>query len=194
MKFITHIKKTQGLTSVIWVLKNICAETNKFVWSVLCNLVLLFNVSCLFVQCWPRIFLVECQENFCNVCAVFTATGYYQKLTRPKQKLPYSDLFRRHWLGFFSRAVSSGAFWATLQRFLSVRYCPKSIKTTLNRSFPCAMFSGASWTTLHKVFTCAMLSRINASLNKIFTCELLSGISRTTSHRVFTCAMLSQEY
>ena len=40
---------------------------------------------------------------------------------------------------------------------LPVQFCPKSIKITLNRNFPCAMLSRASWTTLYKDFTCASL-------------------------------------
>ena len=42
-------------------------------------------------------------------------------------------------------------------RFLPVESCPKSIKTTLNRIFFCAMFSGANYTKLDKFSTCAVL-------------------------------------
>ena len=52
--------------------------------------------SRLFVQCWPRIFLAQCQGNLCNVDAVFAATAY------------------------FSYAILHGASWATCTRFLLV--------------------------------------------------------------------------
>ena len=43
-------------------------------------------------------------------------------------------------------------------RILPVQCYPKSVKTTLNRNFSCAMLSGASWTSFYKDFTYAMLS------------------------------------
>ena len=43
--------------------------------------------------------------------------------------------------------------------YLLVQCCSKSIKTTLNRIFSCALLSGASWITLHKVFACIMLAQ-----------------------------------
>ena len=41
----------------------------------------------MFVQCWPGIILVQCQENLCNVGVSFEATGYYQKINRSKIKI-----------------------------------------------------------------------------------------------------------
>ena len=56
--------------------------------------------SCLFVQCWSRVFLVQCQGNLCN--AVFAATSYYQKTNWSKMKIHAEViLLRRHWLGLF---------------------------------------------------------------------------------------------
>ena len=56
--------------------------------------------SCLFVLCWSRIFLVQCQGNLCN--AVFAATSYYQKTNWSKMKIHAEViLLRRHWLGLF---------------------------------------------------------------------------------------------
>ena len=43
--------------------------------------------SCLFVQCWPGIFLVQCKENLCNVGMVFAAASHYQKINWPKIKI-----------------------------------------------------------------------------------------------------------
>ena len=51
--------------------------------------------SCLFVQGWPRIFLVQCQQNLSNVSVAFAATGYCQKINWSKIKIAkkwhYSD-------------------------------------------------------------------------------------------------------
>ena len=114
--------------------------------------------SCPFVQCWPGIFLVQCQEKLCSVSAPFAAPGYCQNINRFKIKIAekwcYSDIAP----GFFLCSV----VWSLLdnipQDFFLVQCCPKCITTILNRILPCAMLSGASWTTLHNVFTCAMLS------------------------------------
>ena len=40
------------------------------------------------------------------------------------------------------------------QGFLPVQYCPKSIKTTLNRIFTCAMLSGTSWAIAQGFYLC----------------------------------------
>ena len=67
-------------------------------------------------------------------------------------------LFRRHWV--FSCAIFSGIFPVQcclepigqhFTKFLHVQYCPKSIKTALNRIFSCAMLSGAILTILQEV-------------------------------------------
>ena len=149
---------------------------------------------CLFVQNWPRHFLVQCWENMCNVGGAFAAAGYYQKINQFKIKIAkkwcYSDD-----IGFFFlcnivwsllgnvaqcfclcnvvRIFHVKCFLEALghcTRFLPVQCCPKSIKTTSNRIYSWVMFSGGSWTN------CTMLPRANW----------------TTLHKVFTCAMLSQ--
>ena len=43
--------------------------------------------SCLFVQCWPGIILVQCRGNLCNVSATFETTGYYQKINQSNIKI-----------------------------------------------------------------------------------------------------------
>ena len=43
--------------------------------------------SCLFVQCWSGIFLVQCRENLCNVGSAVAATNYYRKINRSKIKV-----------------------------------------------------------------------------------------------------------
>ena len=158
--------------------------------------------SCPFVQCWPKILLVQCREILYNVGAVFAATGYYQKISQVKIKIAekwyYSDditlgcllgniaqdfhlcnvvprVLQHYWTGVFHLQCCLEPLRQHLTKFLPVQCCPKSIKTILNRIFPCAMLSGANWITLHKVFSCAMLSGANwAILDKDFTCAMLS--------------------
>ena len=95
---------------------------------------------------------MQCQENLCNVDAIFAATAHYQKIYRFKIKIAVND---------FVQTTLTRTFHVQccLQMFLPVQCSPKSIKTTLDRFFSFAMFSGASCTTLHKVFTCTMLSQ-----------------------------------
>ena len=62
--------------------------------------------------------------------------------------------------------------------FWPVHCYPEKFKTTLNRTFSCALLSGASRTTLHRAFTYVMLF----------------GVSWTTLHMAFICTILSQEY
>ena len=45
-----------------------------------------------------------------------------------------------------------GASWAACTRFLPLECCPKSIRTTLNRVFSCAMLFEASWETAQGFF------------------------------------------
>ena len=93
-----------------------------------------FIQSCLFVQCWPWIFLVQCWQNLNNVGVAFAATSYYQKIAKkcPEQILFSCDIF-----------------------------CPTSIKTKLHGIPSWPKLSRVSKTSLHKVFTCVMLSQEN---------------------------------
>ena len=99
--------------------------------------------SCVFVQCLPRIFLMQCRGNLSNAGAAFAATGYHQKINQFKIKIAkkacYSDC-----------TMLCGVSLATLRR---------SIKITLYIIFSWAMLPEASWTTLNKVFTCVILSQ-----------------------------------
>ena len=114
--------------------------------------------ACLFVRCWPRIFLVQCRLNFNNVGVAFTATRYYFKLNWSKikitRKCPYGAQKTLHRIFFCT--MFSGASQTILHVF-PVQYCPRSFKTTLHRFFSCGMLSVAAQTTLHGVLTCAML-------------------------------------
>ena len=49
-------------------------------------------------------------------------------------------------------AMLRGASWGTCTTFLPLECCPKSIRTTLNRIFSCAMLFEASWATAQGFF------------------------------------------
>ena len=66
---------------------------------------------------------------------------------------------REHWIGFFLVQCCLEPQGQHCLGYLLVQCYPKSIKTTLNSIFSCAMLSGVSRTTLHRAFTCAMLSQ-----------------------------------
>ena len=92
----------------------------------------------------------------------------------------------------FSRAMLSGQHCT---RFLPVQCCPKSIKTTTNKTFPVQCFLealGQHCTRLLSVQYCPKRSK--TTLNRIFSCTMMSEAPKTTFSRVFTCAMLSQEH
>ena len=61
-------------------------------------------------------------------------------------------MFRRHCTGFFPVQCCLASLGQHCTKFLPVQCCPKSIKTTLNRIFSCALLSSASWTTFHKEY------------------------------------------
>ena len=76
-----------------------------------------------------------------------------------------------------------------------MKFCPKSIKTTLKMTLSYAMLSGTSWATLHRVLTCSMLTQEyseNIAL-ELFS-AILSRASRATLHRDLTCTFLSKEF
>ena len=108
------------------------------------------RLKLLLVQCCPksikttlnRIFscAMLSQENYNNIekdlflCNVFwTLLDNLAQIFLLCNGVPTK--LRQHWTGF-----------------VPVQCCPKSIKTTLNRIFSCAMLSGDSWKTLPKVF------------------------------------------
>ena len=43
--------------------------------------------ACLFVWCWPGIFLMQCQLTFNNVGVAFAATRYNYKINWSKMKI-----------------------------------------------------------------------------------------------------------
>ena len=66
---------------------------------------------------------------------------------------------RKHWTKFFLvQCCVESQRQHCLGCSVLVQCCHKSVKTTLNRIFSCAMLSGTSWATLHKVLTWAMLA------------------------------------
>ena len=88
------IIKQKVLKKVLFLQKKVLFPYRKVLWFKV-KVLWCFVQSCLFVQCWPGIFLVQCRENLCNVCPAFAATGYYKKINRFKIKtaenLCYSD-------------------------------------------------------------------------------------------------------
>ena len=105
-------------------------------------------------------------------------------------------VLRQYWTVFFTVQCYLDPLGQPCATTLLVQCCPKTLGTTLNSIFSCAMLSGASWTTLHKDFTFAKCcpKTIKTTLNSIFSSAVLSQASCTTLHKDFTCAMFSQEY
>ena len=141
--------------------------------------------------------------------------GFYQCNAVPR-------VLRQHWPGYFFLYIVVFRLkdiigWI----FIPVSCCSRSIKTTLNRIYFCALlFWSLSRTTLHRVFTCAMLSQeyyntdqdfsvtslttlhkvlpvlccprsIKTPLIKIFSCAMLPGACWTTLYTAFTCSILA---
>ena len=152
--------------------------------------------SCRFVQCWPGIILVQCRGSLCNVVTTFGATGYNQKINRSKIKIAEKDVAQKtiH-LPFSCRIFYGVPGYYT--GHLAVKYCPSSIKTTLNSSFFQCYVVSSHLDNIVQGFClpvqCCPKS-IKTKLNKNFSCATLSRASWTTLDKDFTCAMLSQEY
>ena len=152
--------------------------------------------SCLFVQCWPGIFLVQCQENLCNFGATLAATSYYQKINWFKIKIDenwcYSDDIA---LGFFLCNVAWSLLGNIAQGLCRCNVVSRVLATTLNRIFSCAMLSGASWCLVPLEQHCTRFLPIQCcpksmktTLNKIFP-AMLSRASSTTWHKAFSVTL-----
>ena len=93
--------------------------------------------SCLFVQCWPGIFIVQCQGNFCNVGAAFAATGYHQKINWFKIKIAKgwccTDVIA---LGFFLCNVVWSLLGNTAQGFYLCNVVPRLLQQHRTGFFP----------------------------------------------------------
>ena len=95
----------------------------------------------------------------------------------------------------------------------AVQCCLKSIKTTLNWIFTCAMLSqeyednieqdfflcSVVWSLLDNIaqsfYLCNIVPRvIKTTSNRLFSYAMLSWDSWATLNRIFSCAILSQEY
>ena len=79
--------------------------------------------SCLFVQCWAGIILVQCRENLCNVGTTFEATSYYQKINQSEIKIAEKGCCSEKIHLPFSCTIVYGVLWAS------------------HRAFSCAMLS-----------------------------------------------------
>ena len=107
--------------------------------------------------------------NLSNVGVAFAATGYYQQINRSKIKITekWPDfvqttlqwvfyvcnvvprVLRQHWRGAFPVQCCLESLGQNCTRFLPMHCCFKIIKTTLYKTFPCAMLPGVCWATLH---------------------------------------------
>ena len=120
--------------------------------------------------------------------------GYFLLQYCPKAQV-------QHYIGFFlcnsvpgvfSSSTLPGASRTTLHMAFLVQCCPRSIKTSLYRSFSCTLLPGASQTKLHRVFLIQYCLRIiQITLHRILFFAMLCGASRTTLHKILTCARLS---
>ena len=104
-------------------------------------------------------------------------------------------VLRQNWTGFFSVHCCLEPHGQHCTRFLPVQCCPKSIKTTLNRIFSCALLSlepqGQHCIGYLTVQCCPR--SIKTTLNKIFPVQCCLEPLRQHCTK-FTCAMLSQKY
>ena len=99
--------------------------------------------SCLFVQCWAGIILVQCRENLCNVGTTFEATSYYQKINQSEIKIAEKDAAQKKYTYLFPVQLFM-EFSGHHTGLLAVQCCPNSIKTTFNSSYSCAILSRVS--------------------------------------------------
>ena len=130
--------------------------------------------SCVFVQCWPRISLVQCQENLSNVGGICSNWLLSKNKNHWEVTRCYSDDIRldlllnllwHHWTVFFLTKCCLKPLRKYCIGFWSVQYCSRNIKTTLNRivfnivwsrkgsitqGFSCAKLGHSPQTTLHR--------------------------------------------
>ena len=121
---------------------------------------------CLFVQFWPGVFLVQCQENLFNDGAAIGATVYYRKINRSKKKLVKSDvlfyfyifiwwirtvlicqlsnkklfkndiIFRRHCTWFFPLQCCLESLWEHCTNFYLCNVVPRVLRQHWTGFFP----------------------------------------------------------
>ena len=152
---------------------------------------------CLFVQCWPGIFLVQCRGNLCNVGAAFAATGYYWKINRSKIKIAEKWCSDDIALGFFLCSVVWSLLDNIVQGFYLCNVVPRVLRQHWAGFFPvrcCLEPLGQHCTRFLQLLVQCCPKRIKTTLDRFFSCAMLSGPSRPTLHRLFTRAMLFQKY
>ena len=146
---------------------------------------------CIFVQCCPGVFLVQCQWNVKNAA---TAGVYYQKIIWSKIKIArkwldvvqcwtvqrclkslekkcieffYVQYFRSSINTLLHSVFSVQCCLEPLAQhcigFLSVKCCSRSIRATLHRIFSGALLPGVSWITLHRLTCVAKSWRLQKS-------------------------------
>ena len=151
--------------------------------------------SCLFVQYWPKTFLVHCRENLCNVGAAFAATGYYKKINRFKIKIAkkwcyWDDIA----LGFFLCNVVWSLLGNIAQGFCLCNIVARVLRHYWTECFHvqcCLEPLGQHCARFLSVQCCR--KSIKRTLNKIFPvqCCLEPLGQHGTSFFQLLCAMLS---
>ena len=147
--------------------------------------------SCLFAQCWPGIFLVQCWWNLCNVGAEFVAAGYYQKVNQSKINAPATIQWAfpvQCCLESLSQYCTGSYLCNVVPRATRQHCYPKSIKAT--GFFPvqcCLERFGQHCLRFLPVQCCP--KRIKTTLKRIFSCP---KSIKTTLKNNFSCAMMSE--
>ena len=109
--------------------------------------------SCLFIQCWPCIFLEQCWGNLWNVSVAFAATSYQQRINWFKYRRKVM-LFRWQYSEFSSTVLSGVS--CTLYRVFTCAILPQKYQDNIEQDF---FLDIVVWSLLDKVFTCTMLSQ-----------------------------------
>ena len=149
--------------------------------------------SCIFVQCCPRIILLQCRGNLCNVGATFEAAGYYQKINMSKIKIAKKGCCSEtNTLSFFLYIFLSTLLGIT-QSFKLCNVVPTVLGQYWTVIFPvqCCLEPLEQHSTRILLVQCYPIS-IKTTLNSIFSCAMLSQASWTTLHKDFTCAICTK--
>ena len=129
--------------------------------------------SCLFVQCWPGIFLQQCRLRLSTICVAFAATGIIKKLTGPKQKIPkrWPDIVKTtlywifllcivvlslsrtiHCIGFFLCNIVSEVLREHCKGFFPAKCCLYALGQHYIRFWPVQCYPKSIKTTLNRIF------------------------------------------
>ena len=108
--------------------------------------------SCLFAQCWPDIFLVQCWWNLYNVGVVFAAAGHYQKVNQSKINAQATiqwafpvqcclESLGQYCTGFYLCNVAPRVLRQHWTEFFHVECCLEPLGQHYTRYFSCKVLS-----------------------------------------------------